>query len=540
MLTLLILWACADAPEAIDTGILEAENVDSGTPAPDEPEDADHDGYDTTTDCDDEDPTVHPGSVERCDGLDNDCNGVVDDDPNDGEAHYVDGDGDGYGDPDSLVRFCERQEELTVQGGDCDDSDASIHPDASERCDGVDTDCDPTTGEDGRIHLSSTDQDYKSIEDAVDASVEGDELLICPGVYYENIVTSHSLTLTGLEGPEVTVIDGGLVGSVITGAGDLTVSGLTLQNGAGNSGGIDMWSPGGTLTLSDCEIRSCYGYQGGAVALGEDHTLVATDCLFEDNQASDSGGALAGADLALEGVVISGNSAKYGGALYLDASQADATVTMVDTEITANWSTGSSTVGNCGGAVFGYGDYLVTVSGGVIKDNVSDRGGGLCYLSGTARDAGLLVQGVTLSGNHGGVGGGAVYLSTLYEVTFEDSVIEDNYAEDGGGFWQYGSVVTLERTIVRNNGAVQGGGYYQLFGWTPNTLNVIDSEISGNYADVGGGMYLGPGVTSENTDWGSGATNNSPEDITGLLYFGDSFDYGSGASFVCGTYGDCQ
>ncbi len=40
--------------------------------------DCDTDGYDVTTDCDDHDPSVYPGAVEACDGIDNNCDGVVD------------------------------------------------------------------------------------------------------------------------------------------------------------------------------------------------------------------------------------------------------------------------------------------------------------------------------------------------------------------------------------------------------------------------------------------------------------------------------
>ncbi len=68
--------------------------------------DADGDGYDREVDCDDEDPQRHPGADEVCDGLDNDCDGFLDDeDPSlvGGASVYLDGDGDGYGDAASAV-----------------------------------------------------------------------------------------------------------------------------------------------------------------------------------------------------------------------------------------------------------------------------------------------------------------------------------------------------------------------------------------------------------------------------------------------------
>ena len=40
--------------------------------------DHDSDGYDARTDCNDDDPITYPGAIETCDGADNNCNGVVD------------------------------------------------------------------------------------------------------------------------------------------------------------------------------------------------------------------------------------------------------------------------------------------------------------------------------------------------------------------------------------------------------------------------------------------------------------------------------
>jgi hypothetical protein len=52
---------------------------DTGTDTGTAPIDADGDGWATTEDCDDNDPTTHPGATEICDGVDNNCDGLVDD-----------------------------------------------------------------------------------------------------------------------------------------------------------------------------------------------------------------------------------------------------------------------------------------------------------------------------------------------------------------------------------------------------------------------------------------------------------------------------
>jgi hypothetical protein len=81
--------------------------------------DADRDGWVSGPDCDDQDPSVHPGATETCDGRDEDCDGAP-------SADELDADGDG-------VAACD---------GDCDDFDSGVWPGAPEVCDGSDSDCD--------------------------------------------------------------------------------------------------------------------------------------------------------------------------------------------------------------------------------------------------------------------------------------------------------------------------------------------------------------------------------------------------------------
>lgn len=107
-----------------------------------EPSDLDGDGIPLEAgDCNDLDPTVSPTSVEQLDGLDNNCNGQVDE----GTASD-DQDGDGF----------------SPQNGDCDDLNPQIYPGVGDPGDGIDNDCD------GRVDEGSTlaDDDFDGWSEA--------------------------------------------------------------------------------------------------------------------------------------------------------------------------------------------------------------------------------------------------------------------------------------------------------------------------------------------------------------------------------------
>ena len=109
-------------------------------------------------DCNDTDPTVNPGAIEKCNGKDDDCDQQTDEERTTGQCgidgytlYYYDGDGDTYGLAGNTKCLCSPSGKYDVtRAGDCDDSDARVHPGASAVC-GIDADCDGSLLDSGEV-----------------------------------------------------------------------------------------------------------------------------------------------------------------------------------------------------------------------------------------------------------------------------------------------------------------------------------------------------------------------------------------------------
>ncbi|MCB9664830.1 MAG: putative metal-binding motif-containing protein, partial [Alphaproteobacteria bacterium] len=84
-------------------------------------------------DCDDSDRLRRPGAPERCNDLDDDCDGLVDVGAVEGRDWFPDDDGDGYGRTEDRVHVCIGPPGHVPVGGDCADAFPGIHPDQVDR-----------------------------------------------------------------------------------------------------------------------------------------------------------------------------------------------------------------------------------------------------------------------------------------------------------------------------------------------------------------------------------------------------------------------
>ncbi len=95
-------------------------------------------------DCDDHNQSAHPGSIEFCNGFDDNCDGATDEDnAEDATAWYADADHDADGNPNVWVLACYKPEGYTSWSADCDDTNPNVPASHGyEFCNGIDDNCD--------------------------------------------------------------------------------------------------------------------------------------------------------------------------------------------------------------------------------------------------------------------------------------------------------------------------------------------------------------------------------------------------------------
>jgi hypothetical protein len=278
--------------------------------------------------------------------------------------------------------------------------------------------------------------DYSKIQDAIDASADGDFVVVFPGVYLENInFLGKNITLrsTGPTTPTIvnnTFIDGYSRGPVVTFSGtetaDCVLSGFTIAYGSAS--GV---SGNGThATIENNVIRNNSSFGGGGISM--------CDGIIKDNQIHENAGVFGGGLANCHGT-IRGNSI---------------------------WGNSNSGILDCDGII----------EDNVISSNESNIGGGLAHCDGTIRDN-------VISFNTAEYDGGGLWICN---ATIENNIIYANEAkvDAGAGGGLLGCGGTIQNNIIYDNKARIGGGLDDCNG------SIQNNTIYGNTAEVSGGGLL--------------------------------------------------
>jgi hypothetical protein len=357
--------------------------------------------------------------------------------------------------------------------------------------------------------------DQPTIQDAIDAAVDGDEILIAPGTYNQGFIMTLSdkaITLRGSGGAAVTILEGPLptieIIQLVNVEADTIIDGLTFTN-AGffpNDGVVELAVAGPTiqncifsdntasaiggnavagLTISNCQFNNNDAQQfGGAIDVSGAGATV-TGCTFTNNSTTSGGGAVAvaGGPWMFSGCTFEGNTTTVdndtygGGAVYLEPSS--------DAVFDACSFTGNMTV---------------------------DTGGAIDATDG----ANLVLTNCNLTGNTAAADGGAVRAMSAGAVTITDCTFDGNESTggDGGAAWMQATTASLAGTPFTTNTAGNGGGLVL------NGGDALDCTFDGNMAAGNGGGLLAEAGASTVTN--CFASNNAGGGSGGGMYIAAS------------------
>ncbi|MBI4849844.1 MAG: hypothetical protein HY808_14940 [Nitrospirae bacterium] len=141
--------------DILDNGI--DENCDGADATSPLNEDNDGDGYsESQGDCNDGDPAVNPEAAEVCNGIDDNCNDLIDEGVK--TVYYLDSDSDGYGNPGIAAEACTAPPGYVPNNSDCDDANPERRPGVAEACNGIDDNCN------GQIDEGATNTYYQDFD----------------------------------------------------------------------------------------------------------------------------------------------------------------------------------------------------------------------------------------------------------------------------------------------------------------------------------------------------------------------------------------
>jgi len=352
--------------------------------------------------------------------------------------------------------------------------------------------------------------DYATIQEAVDAAVDGDEIVVGPGVYtgVDDLpvvdMLGKAVWLHSSGGAEVTFIDGEGVRRGIYCSNyetkETRIEGFTVQHGwSGWGGGMCIFESSPTLTNCVFKENSAEHDGGGLeIYVRSNPTIIA--CTFENNTSGFSGGGVWNSisNPTLIDCIFKGNSTViFGGGMYTNDRS-------------------DSTMINC---IF-------------IDNSVDWTGGGLCIFSSDST-----LTDCTFDNNSASDFGGGISLFYC-DAALAGCVFENNVST-GGGMYNYQSSPILTNCLFRYNESSNGGGVYLHDSISPN---LIDCTFENNPSDEGGGMYIKESnpvllrcVFRNNTsvEYGAGIyCNAGSPDLNGCVFEGNVSDFDAGGRYT--------
>jgi len=220
--------------------------------------------------------------------------------------------------------------------------------------------------------------DYSTIQEGINASSDGDTVLVQPDTYVDNIsfgghniVLGSLLLITGdTSYISSTIIDGNSQGSVIyiANISTATITGFTLRNGYYNYGGAIYCSESNPLIEYNKLTGNSSFYGGGGIYCRSGSNPIIRDNTITGNSSEDDGGGIwvYESDPIISNNIISENNARSGGGI--GCSGSDATIS--NNEINDN----NATFG--GGGIYCYGA-APTITNNMISGNQTNSGGGI-------------------------------------------------------------------------------------------------------------------------------------------------------------------
>ena len=318
-------------------------------------------------DCNDSNALINPGMTEICNGVDDNCDGQIDEGVK--VTYYQDNDGDGYGSGITTQACSKPAGYVAVLNGDCNDANAAIHPGATEICNSLDDNCNGQTDEglafttyyqdldlDGygnpAVSKSACSQPAGYVLDHTDcldtnASVPGPTELCGPG-NAPNGVDENCNGVTD-EGCTVATCSGSAVIQDFT--NNKGGHGWSLGSGWVDGGSSNAWGAAWALVYSNDPSS---GYKAGGSASSKSLSVPAGfkfvqvdvsafDNVQDSNCADGSCGppSVADAGISLTVSLSTGGSGKLGP---FSSSQYNAGAKTVKAPLPASWAGGSVTV----------------------------------------------------------------------------------------------------------------------------------------------------------------------------------------------------